>query len=91
MKFRVFWNVALCSHVEVDQRFKGAYCLNNQVIALMMEAVGISETSVKFNVIARCYIPEVSKLYTRRRENLKSHKSENIFEIKNFTKETRSN
>jgi hypothetical protein len=28
MKFRVFWDVAPCSHVEVDRRFRGAYCLH---------------------------------------------------------------
>jgi hypothetical protein len=27
VKFRVFWDVAPCSHVEVDRRFRGAYCL----------------------------------------------------------------
>jgi hypothetical protein len=42
-------------------------------IALIMEAVGTSETSVNFNVTTWRYIPEDSKLHTRRRENLKSH------------------
>jgi hypothetical protein len=28
MKFRIFWHVVPCSHVEVDRRFRGAYCLN---------------------------------------------------------------
>jgi hypothetical protein len=27
MKFRVFWDVAPCSHVEVNRNFTGAYCL----------------------------------------------------------------
>jgi hypothetical protein len=27
MKFRVFWDVMPCSHTEVDQCFRGAYCL----------------------------------------------------------------
>jgi hypothetical protein len=40
-----------------------------------MEAVRTSETSVNLNVNTRRYIPEDSKLHTRRRENLKSHKS----------------
>jgi hypothetical protein len=31
MKFRVFWDVAPCSHVDVDRRFRGAYCLHHQV------------------------------------------------------------
>jgi hypothetical protein len=38
-----------------------------------MEAVRTFETSVNFNVTALRYIPEDSKLHTRRRENLKSH------------------
>jgi len=41
--------------------------------ALMMEAVRVSETSVNFNVTTQRYIPEDSKLHTRRRENLRSH------------------
>jgi hypothetical protein len=44
-------------------------------VALMMEAVRTSESSVNFNVTTRRYIPEDSKLHTRRRENLKSHRS----------------
>jgi hypothetical protein len=54
MKFRVFWDVALCSHIEVYRRFRGT--------ALIMDAVSTSETSVNFNVTIRCYIPEDSKL-----------------------------
>jgi hypothetical protein len=30
VKFRVFWDVAPCSHVEVDRRFRGAYCLHHR-------------------------------------------------------------
>jgi hypothetical protein len=44
------------------------------IIRAMMEAVRSSETSVIFKVTIRRYIPEDSKLHTRRRENLKSHK-----------------
>jgi hypothetical protein len=36
-------------------------------------AVLTSETSVNFNVTTRRYIPEDSKLHTRRRESLKYH------------------
>jgi hypothetical protein len=43
-------------------------------IALMKEAVITSETSINFNLTTLRYIPEDSKLHTRRRENLKSHK-----------------
>jgi hypothetical protein len=43
------------------------------LIALMMEAARISETSTD-NYFTRQYIPEDnSELHTRRRENLKSH------------------
>jgi hypothetical protein len=54
MKFTVSWDVAPCSQVEVGRRF----------IAVMMEAVRTSETSVIFNVTTRCYIPEDSKSRT---------------------------
>jgi hypothetical protein len=40
------------------------------IIALMMEAVGISETPVHINVTTS---QKTLKLHTRRRENLKSH------------------
>jgi hypothetical protein len=42
---------------------------------MMMEAVRMSETSVHFNETTQRYIPEDSKLHTRRREDLKSHNS----------------
>jgi hypothetical protein len=29
-KFRVFWDVPPCSHVEVDRCFRGAYYLHHQ-------------------------------------------------------------
>jgi hypothetical protein len=44
-----------------------------RVIALMMEAVHTSETSVNIQLRIRQYISEDSELHTRRRENLKSH------------------
>jgi hypothetical protein len=30
MKFRVFWDVASCSHVDFDGRFRGTYCLHHE-------------------------------------------------------------
>jgi hypothetical protein len=75
MTFRVFYDVAPCSHVEVDRRFRGTYVLRHQgdvFIALMMETVGTSESSVHFNVNTQRYNPEDSKIHTRRREKLKS-------------------
>jgi hypothetical protein len=52
MDFRVFWDVALCSHVEVDRRFRGAYCLHYQGDddGLMTQAERTLETSDNFNV-----------------------------------------
>jgi hypothetical protein len=43
------------------------------VIALMMEVASTSETSVNFYQTTRRNNPEDSHLYTRRRENHKSH------------------
>jgi hypothetical protein len=39
-------------------------------VALMMEAVRTSEMSVSIYLTTRQFIPEESKLHTRRRENL---------------------
>jgi hypothetical protein len=30
VKFRVFWDVVPCRHIEVDRRFRGGYCLHHQ-------------------------------------------------------------
>jgi hypothetical protein len=32
MKMTVFWNVASCSVIEIDRRFRGASCLHHKVI-----------------------------------------------------------
>jgi hypothetical protein len=48
-------------------------CGMSSFIALLMEAVFISETSVYFNEATRRYIPEASHLYPRRYGTLKSH------------------
>jgi hypothetical protein len=69
MKTTAFWDITTCSLVEVDRLFRGAYCL----IALMMEAVSTSETSVNFYETAWRNIPEDGNLHTRRRKNMKSH------------------
>jgi hypothetical protein len=52
------------SEVNYDERW---------VIALVMEAVRTSETSVNIYVTTWKYIPEGSNCHTRRRENLKLH------------------
>jgi hypothetical protein len=30
MKMTALWDIALCSLIEVDRRFRNAHCLNNQ-------------------------------------------------------------
>jgi hypothetical protein len=73
----VCWDVAQCSVVEVYRRFRGAYCLHHQgdkwLIALMMEAVSTSETSINVYQTTRRNVPEESRYQTRHCENLKSH------------------
>lgn len=47
MKIAIFWDVVLCSMVEFSGYFREAYSLLHQgVIALMIEAVNASQTSV---------------------------------------------
>jgi hypothetical protein len=50
MKITAFWDIASCSLVHVDRRFRGAYFLHYQgvFIAQMMEAVSTYETSINF-------------------------------------------
>jgi hypothetical protein len=55
MTMIAFWDIAPCSTVEVDRRFRGVSCRHQKVT---MEAVRTSETSVYFNGTTRRYIPE---------------------------------
>jgi hypothetical protein len=67
------------AHVYLDRQLPYITCYpstHGLIIALMMEAVLTSETSVNFNVATWRYIPEDSKLHTRCREYPKSHKHE---------------
>jgi len=59
--------------------------LTASIIRAMMEVVRTSETSVNFNETTRRYIPEDSKLHTRRRENLKSHILLHFFGLSAYT------
>jgi hypothetical protein len=68
----IFWDIAPCSLVETNWRFRGTYCLHHQNVE-MMEAISISEKSVNFYQTMRCNIQENSHLHTRRRENLIFH------------------
>jgi hypothetical protein len=74
-KMTVFWYVAPCSLLEIDRRFRGAYCFHHQgdKIALMIEAVNTSKTLANLYETTRCNIPEDGNFHTRRHENLKSH------------------
>jgi hypothetical protein len=49
MKLTACWEIVTCSLVEVDRRFRGAtVSIITAMIALMMEAVRTSKTSVNF-------------------------------------------
>jgi hypothetical protein len=87
MKMAVFWDVEPCSLVDIDHRFRRAYCLHNHtddgkylpeytaqypINTLMIEAVRSSQKSVSIYQITLRNIPEDNHLHTRR-ENLKSH------------------
>jgi hypothetical protein len=63
LKMTVFWDVAPCSLVEIEQRFRGTYCLSLHAIVLVMEAVSTSETSVSFYHTTRRNIPEDGHLH----------------------------
>jgi membrane-bound lytic murein transglycosylase MltF len=64
-------NLEVCGEKPATNRLR--YGTARAMIALMMEAVRSSETSVNFYQTTRRNIPEDSHLHTRRRENLKSH------------------
>jgi hypothetical protein len=52
VKVTVFWDIAPCSLVEIDRRFRRTIAL------MMMEAESISEESVYLYEITRRYIPK---------------------------------
>jgi hypothetical protein len=59
--FKVFWDVLPCSQMTDVSEMRAASIIR-----------AMSKTSVNIYLTARQYIPEDSKLHTRRRENLKS-------------------
>jgi hypothetical protein len=67
-----FLGILLASRMSVSQS-TNITIAKLAVIALMMEAVSTSETSVNFYQSTRRNNSEVSHLHTRCRENLKSH------------------
>jgi hypothetical protein len=64
-KMIAFWNVALCSLVDISEEITAS-------IISAMEAITSSETSINIYQTACRNIPEGSRLHTRR-ENVKSH------------------
>jgi hypothetical protein len=66
MQFRDFCDVLPCSQIDVDRRFRGAWCLHHQDDegALMMKEARTSETSVEIYLTTRQYIPDDSELQT---------------------------
>jgi hypothetical protein len=70
-----FWDVALCSLIEVDQvsEMHTASIIRAMMINLMMEAVCTSETSVYFYKTTQHCIPEGCHLHIHRHDNLNSH------------------
>jgi hypothetical protein len=60
MKMTALWDTALCSLAEIDQHFRGAYCLHHQVIALMVETVHNSEISVCLFLYMAPYLRRLS-------------------------------
>jgi hypothetical protein len=61
MKMAVFLDVAPCSLVEIDRRFRGAYCLHHQG-GLVVTAVSLSEMPVNLYQTARRINPNGSHL-----------------------------
>jgi hypothetical protein len=53
VKVTVFWDTAPCSLVEVERRFRGAYCLHHQGDLIALEAERVLDTSVNFYEIKR--------------------------------------
>jgi hypothetical protein len=70
----VFWDVMPCSLVDTDRRFRGAVSI-----------IRASATSVNIYQSTRLNIAEDSHLHIRRRENLKSHRiNELLVEVNIF-------
>jgi hypothetical protein len=71
MKMAAFWDVALCSVVDIYRLLEELTASFTRV--LIMEAVNSSESPVNIHQTTWCNIPEDSHLHTLRRENLKSN------------------
>jgi hypothetical protein len=79
LKCRVFWDVAPYSLTVADLRFRGAYSPSSGYSSPWWWRQYTSEPSVNYSETTWHYIPEDSKLHTRRCENLKSHNNGLVF------------
>jgi hypothetical protein len=70
IKFTVLWDVTPCSHVEVDGRFRDAYCLHRPDVGGSKHFRNVRPLQDGYTMLR---LPEDSKLHTHRHENLKSH------------------
>jgi hypothetical protein len=52
MKFRVFWDIMPCSQIDVERRFRGAWCLHHQGYE-SSQVPRTSETSVDIYLTTR--------------------------------------
>jgi hypothetical protein len=69
-KFRVFWDVARCSHVEVHRRFSCAYYLHHHSHCPDGDSTNLRNVAQ----LQRDYMALLPRrLHTRRREKLKAH------------------
>jgi hypothetical protein len=67
MKMTAFRDVAPCSSMELDRRFRRAYW---DKIALIMETVRTSEMSICLHKTTFCYIPARFHFLTRESKSL---------------------
>jgi hypothetical protein len=70
LKITAFWNMSPCSLVEVNRRFRDAYCLLHR-----------PNDGCSLLQATRRYIPENCRVYTHHRENLISHKKDFLWHI----------
>jgi hypothetical protein len=60
VKCGVFWDVAPCSQVEVDRRFRGAYCLHHQGDATCMKHLHVP-TCILFSWLKSFFYTHISE------------------------------
>jgi hypothetical protein len=90
-KMTALWDFAPYTLVDIGRHFRGACCpIIRVIIAMMMEAISFSKTSVSIYQTTRSSIAEDSHFYTRRRENVKCHiqarLSTNVIFANSFTR-----